>query len=80
MGQAELLAVQGVIATYVHVQCLSIASTPAHRCRHDNELVLGDKVPDASFFACGFMTRVGLEIELEGGDERDEKGEEEPER
>ena len=64
-------------ATYVHVQCLSIASTSARsRCYHD-QLIFGDKVADAALFACRLVARVGLDVEFERCHERQEEGEEE---
>ena len=66
-----------MVSTYVHVQSLSIPSTPAHRRSHDDKLVFGDEVADAAFFCCGLGAGVGLDVEFEGGGEGDEEGEEE---
>lgn len=65
------------MSTYVHVQCLTI--TPAStNCRsHNDQLVLRDKVPDASLFARRLVARVGLDIEFESCNEGQEKGEKE---
>jgi hypothetical protein len=64
-------------ATYVHIQCLSIASASARsRCYHD-QLVFSDKVANAALFACRLVARVGLNIEFERCHERQEEGEEE---
>lgn len=64
-------------ATYVHVQCLSIASAPARsRCYHD-QLIFGNKVANAALFACRLVARVGLDVEFEGCDERQDESEEE---
>jgi hypothetical protein len=70
----EILAKQQ--PTYVHVQCLAIASTSADRGGHNDQLVLCDKIPNAALFACGFVARVGLDVELEGCNERQEEGKE----
>jgi len=67
-------------ATYVHVQCLSIASaSTCSRCYHD-QLIFGDKVADATLFACRLMARVGLDVEFERCHERQDESEEELER
>lgn len=64
-------------ATYVHIQCLSIASASTRsRCYHD-QLVFSDKVANAALFACRLVARVGLNIEFERYHERQEEGEEE---
>jgi len=64
-------------ATYVHVQCLSIASTSARsRCYHD-QLIFGNKITNASLFACRLVARVGLDVEFERCHERQDESEEE---
>lgn len=63
--------------TYVHVQCLTI--TPASTdCRsHNDQLVLCDKVPNASLFARRLVARVGLNVEFQSCNEGQEEGEKE---
>jgi hypothetical protein len=65
------------VFTYVHVQCLTI--TPASTdCRsHNDQLVLCDKVPNASLFARRLVARVGLNVEFKGCNEGQEEGEKE---
>ena len=63
--------------TYVHVQCLAITSASTDRRSHNDQLVLCDKVPNASLFACRFVARVGLNVEFEGCNEGQEEGEKE---
>jgi hypothetical protein len=64
-------------ATYVHVQCLSIASASARsRCYHD-QLILSNKVTNASLFACRLVARVGLDVEFERCHEGQDESEEE---
>lgn len=63
--------------THVHVQSLAISFRPADRRGHHDQLVLCHKVTDASLFALRIVTGMCLEIELEGGDEREEEGEKE---
>ena len=64
-------------ATYVHIQCLSIASASARsRCYHD-QLVFSDKVANAALFACRLVARVGLDVEFKGCNEGQEEGEKE---
>jgi hypothetical protein len=60
----------------VHVQCLAIASASADRRGHNDQLVFCDKIPNAALFARGFVARVGLDVEFEGCNERQEEGEE----
>jgi len=67
-------------STYMQIQRLAIAPVPAHRRRHDDQLIPGDEVANAALFARGLVTGVGLDVELEGGDERKEEGEEELKR
>jgi len=66
-----------LVFTYVHVQCLAI--TPASTdCRsHNDQLVLCDKVPNASLLARRLVTRVGLDVEFEGCNKGQEEGEKE---
>lgn len=64
-------------STYMHVERLAISSVPAHGGRDDDELVFGDEVADAAFFARGLGTGVGLDVELQGGGEGEEEGEKE---
>ncbi len=61
----------------MHIQRLPIASIPAHRRRYNNELVFGDEVADAAFFAQGFVAGVRLHVEFERGDEGEEERKEE---
>jgi hypothetical protein len=61
----------------VHVQCLAIASASADRRSHNDQLVLCNKIPNAALFARGFVARVGLDVEFQGSNERQEESEEE---
>jgi len=63
-------------ATYVHIKSLSISFLPAdNRCDH-NQLVLRYKVPYASLVFRGFVARVRLDVEFEGGGEGQDSEEE----
>ena len=66
-----------LVFTYVHVQCLTI--TPASTdCRsYNDQLVLCDKVPNASLFARRLVARVGLNVEFQSCNEGQEEGEKE---
>ena len=49
----------------MHVDALAITLLPAHDSRHNDQLVLGDVVPDASLGRAGS----GDEVEFQGGGE-----------
>jgi hypothetical protein len=66
-----------LVSTYVHIQCLTITSASADRRSHNDQLVLSDKVPNASLFACRLVARVGLDVEFESCNEGQEEGEKE---
>ena len=61
----------------MHVESLSIAAVPTDCGCNDDELVFGDEVADAAFFARRLVARMGLDVEFEGGDDGEEEGEEE---
>lgn len=61
----------------MHVQCLSITSASTRsRCYHD-KLIFGNKVADATLFACRLVARVGLDVEFKRCYERQDESEEE---
>lgn len=60
----------------MHVQRLAVTPTSADRRSHDDQLVLCDKVPNASLFARRFVARVGLDVEFQGRNKGEEEGEE----
>jgi hypothetical protein len=55
-----------VRSTHVQVQHLAISSVSADGCRHDDKLVLCDKVADAAFLARRLCSGMGLDVEFEG--------------
>jgi hypothetical protein len=61
----------------MHVQCLAIASASADGRSHNDQLVLCGTISNAALFACGFVARVGLDVEFQGCHERQDEGEEE---
>lgn len=63
-----------IVHTYMHVQCLSIASASADSRSHDYQLILRNKVPYAALFRRGFVARMCLNLELEGRYERQKEG------
>ena len=63
--------------TYVHVQRLSVTPASADRRSHDDQLVLCDKVPNASLFARRLVAGVGLNVEFQSCNEGQEEGEKE---
>jgi hypothetical protein len=66
-----------LVLTYVHVQCLTITSASTDCRSHNDQLVLCDKVPNASLFARRLVARVGLNVEFKGCNEGQEEGEKE---
>lgn len=52
--------------THVQVQDLAISSVSADGCRHDDKLVLCDKVANAAFLAGRLCSGMGLDVEFEG--------------
>lgn len=61
----------------MHVQCLSITPASADRRGHNDQLVLCDKVPNTSLFACRLVARVGLDVEFKGCNEGQKEGKKE---
>jgi len=57
----------------VHVQLLAISFAAIHDHRHDDELVLCDKVPDAPFVLRRLVAVVRYHVELERRYERQGK-------
>ena len=63
--------------TYVHVQSLAITSASTNSRSNNDQLVLCNKVPNASLFARRLVARVGLNVEFKGCNEGQEQGEKE---
>lgn len=61
----------------MHVQRLPIASASTDGGGHNHQLVLRNKVPDAALFARRLVARMGLDVEFQRGDKRQEESEEE---
>lgn len=59
----------GIGCTHVHVQRLAVPLIPADSGGNDDELVLGDEVADAAFFARGLSAGMGLDVEFQGAGE-----------
>jgi hypothetical protein len=55
------------MATYVHVQLLTISPVAVDNGGDDDELVLCDEVPHAALVLLRFVAVVGLHVQLEGG-------------
>jgi hypothetical protein len=53
----------------VHVQLLSISPESIDNGRDNNELVFRDKVPYASFLACGLVSSMCGDIKFKGRNE-----------
>lgn len=53
----------------MHVQHLSISPIAANNRSHNDELLLGDEIPYAALIAGGLVAGMGLDVELQGGDE-----------
>lgn len=63
----------------MHVDRLSIAAVSVQNGRHNNKLVLCNKVPDAALVLGRLVAVYGMEVEFEGrgeGREEDEQVEE----
>lgn len=56
----------------MYINHLPIPSLPTNNRRHNNKRVLGHEIPNTSF-VLGVVARVRLEVEFEGGGERDEQ-------
>lgn len=52
--------------THVQVQHLTVSSVSADGCRHNDKLVLCDKVADAAFLARRLCSGMRLDVEFEG--------------
>lgn len=53
----------------MHVNLLSVAPVSVQNSCDDHELILRDKVTDASLVLCSIVRRDGVEVEFEGGGE-----------
>lgn len=60
--------------THVHVQNLPIPSVAADGRGDDDQLVRGDEVPDAAFFARALVAGMGLDVELQRRDQGQSEG------
>jgi hypothetical protein len=61
----------------MHVHLLSIAPMAIYDSCDNDKLVLGNEIPDTSFLAFGFVSRMRNEIEFEGGHQGNREEEEE---
>ena len=61
----------------MHIQRLTIPPAATNSRRHNNELVLRDEIPNAALLAGRLVARVGLDVEFQRRDEREQEGEEE---
>lgn len=59
------LQLQANLATYMHIQRLSIPPIPANNRRHNHQLVLCNKVLDASFVFRGIVGLYGVDVEFQ---------------